>query len=85
MCVWGSSDLLLVPIPAALSHTGHLRWDIKAVDRCLAPLVEALNSAGILTASSCCGHGLTDGSILLHDGRELRIVGQCIRMEGANQ
>lgn len=73
MCNHGDTVMLCVNIPAHLSHTGAARWDMKAVDRCIAPLVEALNAAGILTASSCCGHGETDGEIMLQDGRTLRI------------
>jgi hypothetical protein len=74
MCAHGDDVILRVPIPAHLSHTGAFRWDEKAVDRCLAPLVQALNDAGIYTASCCCGHGSAEGTICLHDGRELRIV-----------
>ena len=65
--------MLHVPIPAHLSYTGAARWDWKAVDRCIAPLVAALNNAGIWTASSCCGHGREDGEIILQDGRTLVI------------
>jgi len=73
MCTWGDEVLLRVPVPAALSHTGAFRWAEKAVDRCIAPIVQALNDAGIYTANSCCGHGQADGEIILHDGRVLRI------------
>lgn len=74
MCMDGQETMLYVPIPANLSYTGEFRWDIKAVDSCIAPLVQALNDAGIYTANSCCGHGREDGTIHLHDGRILRIV-----------
>jgi len=37
------------------------------IDRCIAPIVKALNDAGIKTVSSCCGHGKWDGYILLED------------------
>ena len=73
MCKWGSDIVLWVPIPAELSYTGEFRWDYKGVDSCIAPIVQALNDAGIYTASCCCGHGKADGSILLHDGREIII------------
>ena len=42
-------------------------------DPCLAPLVSALNAGGIPTVASCCGHGTQHGSIVLADGRDLRI------------
>jgi hypothetical protein len=65
--------MLLVPMPAELSHTGQFRWAIKGVDSCIADLVQALNNAGVYTSNSCCGHGKTEGVIALHDGRELTI------------
>jgi hypothetical protein len=71
MCQWGDDIILLVPIPAYLSHTGQFHWDYKPVDRCIAPIVQALNDAGIYTAGCCCGHGKEDGDIILHDGRIL--------------
>jgi hypothetical protein len=79
MCKWGTDTLLRVPIPAGLSHTGMLRWDDKPVDSCIADIVQALNDAGLYTANCCCGHGKTDGTILLHDGRKLIIVNSGIR------
>lgn len=73
MCKWGTETLLYVPIPAELSHTGEFHWDYKAVDSCIADIVQALNDAGLYTASCCCGHGKADGQIFLHDGRALVI------------
>jgi len=69
MCEWGNDVKLSVPIPSELSHTGELRWDIKGIDECIAPIIQALNHAGIYTSQSCCGHGKGDGIITLHDGR----------------
>ena len=55
-------------------------------DPCIAPLVKALNesdlptvpsrlnSDGIRTVASCCGHGKRPGLIALADGRELFIL-----------
>ena len=74
MCKHGTLTDCLVPIPAELSHTGEFRWEIKGVDSCIAPIVNALNAGGVYTAGCCCGHGETPGSILLHDGRELTIT-----------
>jgi hypothetical protein len=73
MCEWGTQINLIVPVPAELSHTGVFRWDRKGIDSCIADLVQALNSAGIYTSNSCCGHGKGDGIISLHDGRVLII------------
>ena len=74
MCKHGDEVLLRVPVPANLSHTGEMCWDTKAVDACIAPIIQALNDAGIYTAGCCCGHGETDGNIILHDGRTLTIT-----------
>lgn len=46
---------------------------IVPVDYCLAPLVEALNNAGAFTKACCCGHGVGPGTILLHDGTDIRL------------
>lgn len=73
MCKHGEEVELVVPMPAYLSYTGTFRWDVKAIDACIAPIVQALNDAEIYTANCCCGHGKEDGIIYLHDGRELII------------
>lgn len=75
MCEWGNTVPLSVPIPASLSHTGEARWAEKPIDSCIAPIVRALNDAGIYTAACCCGHGERDGEIVLQDGRTLVIRG----------
>lgn len=77
MCNWGETVDLSVTVPAHLSHTGSQRVAVKPIDRCIAPIVAALNGGGVLTASSCCGHGRGDGSIILADGRELLIRQAC--------
>jgi len=43
-------------------------------DPCLEPIIRALNTAGIHTLASCCGHGHRPGNIALADGRELVIA-----------
>ena len=73
MCKQGDDVIMLVPIPSYLSCTGEFRWENKAIDFCIASIVDALNVAGIYTAGCCCGHGKEDGSIILHDGRVLII------------
>jgi hypothetical protein len=81
MCRHGDTKDLRVLIPAHLSHTGADRWDTKAIDSCLADIVEALNAAKLYTLTSCCGHGRGRGEIVLHDGRMLVIeqTRQCKR------
>lgn len=53
-----------------------LEYDNKRfdVDKCIVPLVKALNDAGIKTVASCCGHKKIYGNIALADGRELLIA-----------
>lgn len=59
-----------VMLPVLDSKLGRVE---KPIDACIAPLVTALNSAGIYTRYCCCGHGRLDGKIYLHDGRTLVI------------
>lgn len=74
MCEWGTDVVLEVTIPAELSHTGEQRQKLVGVDACIAPIVKALNDAGVTTIASCCGHGHRPGNIALADGRELIIA-----------
>ena len=76
MCEWGTDVEVRVKIPADLSYTGEDRWAVKPVDACIAPIVEALQQAGINMRGCCCGHGEYNGSILLADGRCLIITMQ---------
>ena len=74
MCRWGTTENVWVKLTAPLSHTGRARWAVKPIDRCIAPIVRALQREGIETTSSCCGHGKGLGEILLADGRQLVIT-----------
>ena len=71
MCAWGTHAAIDVLIPADLSATGHPRRRAVNVDACIAPIVAALDRAGIAMRGSCCGHGKADGEIELADGRRL--------------
>lgn len=62
-----------VKIPADLSCTGFAHFKHTDIDLCIAPIVTALQQAGIDMRGSCCGHGKTDGDIHLQDGRILII------------
>ena len=66
MCEHG--DTIVLSLPGREQHGG------VDIDRCLAPIVQALNAAGIYTLACCCGHGAAMGSIALRDGRELMIA-----------
>ena len=75
VCDWGDNVTLRVPMHQDDSHTGKFRWANKGVDRCIAPIIAALNGAGVYTRGCCCGHGKGDGKITLHDGRILVVKG----------
>lgn len=69
MCKWGieaTQVKLAVPRSDGRTHV--------PVDPCIAPIVQALNDAGLATIASCCGHGKNMGRVTLSDGRELLIA-----------
>ena len=48
---------------------------VRGIDYCISDIVAALNAANIKTIASCCGHGDdSKSSIILDDGRELKIT-----------
>lgn len=69
MCEHGTITRVSLAHPRKLDGK---QW--AGVDSCIAPLVQALNSAGIQTVASCCGHGHRPGSIILEDDRELIVT-----------
>jgi len=73
MCQDRDSVSVRVRIAARLSHTGEAYWRDMRIDRCIAPIVAALQAANIDMLASCCGHGKTSGRIDLADGRVLTI------------
>lgn len=78
MCEHGNHVLVRVRIPADLACEGRAKWKRMQIDSCIAPIVAALQRAGIHMRGSCCGHGKGDGSIELQDGRCL-----IVRKQGA--
>jgi len=74
MCEWGDHVNVQVKIPADLSSTGEEKWKDCLIDRCIAPLVKALQEGGIDMRGSCCGHGKGPGEIHLQDGRMFLIL-----------
>jgi hypothetical protein len=73
MCDHGDTVLVKVTVDGPLAFEGVTTRKPKHIDRCIAPLVAALEDARIVMRGSCCGHGKGDGSIVLADGRELII------------
>jgi len=72
MCEWGEYILVNVKIPADLACEGKMKWKKMHIDKCIAPIVKALQDGGIDMRGSCCGHG-KNGEIELQDGRKLLI------------
>lgn len=68
-----------VRIPADLSCSGRARWKKVGIDACIAPIVGALQLAGINMRGSCCGHGERSGEIILEDGRTLFVISESMR------
>lgn len=58
-------------VEVEVHHVGEIRLGLVDVDRCIAPIIKALNKGGIATESSCCGHGERPGYIALSSGQEL--------------
>ena len=47
MCKWGESLELTVIVPAHLSYTGKKRSKVVTIDKCIHPIVRALNHGGV--------------------------------------
>ena len=62
MCKWG--DTVIVKVDGVPRN----------IDRCIAPIVRALNAAKLKTVASCCGHEKQPSNIALVDGREIMIL-----------
>ena len=74
MCKWGTEEKVWVRISADLSCTGKEKWKHVLVDKCIAPIVRALQKENIDMRGSCCGHECKVGDIHLQDGRVLIIA-----------
>jgi len=73
MCLHGDTELVNVKIPADLSFDGKEKWKLAKIDKCIAPIVKALQEGGVDMRGSCCGHEKGPGKIDLQDGRMLVI------------
>jgi hypothetical protein len=61
-------------IPSGYSHTRKRHKKICSIDKCLAPLIRALQAAKIVTTGCCCGHGECDGTVVFEDGTRLIVI-----------
>ena len=73
MCTHGDT------VSVRVSNGDARSWHFEDIDRCIAPLIEALNAARIYTASCCCGHGEEHGYIWLRDGRALIVLNEATK------
>lgn len=72
MCEKGDTVTMVLPRrPLSDPFGPHLNYSI---DRCIAPMVAALNRGGVTTVASCCGHYERPGWIVLGHGRALVIA-----------
>ena len=62
MCKRGKSVRMTLPIGGEVD-----------IDKCIAPIIKALNDGGIITKGCCCRHGKTAGYIHLANGHYLRV------------
>ncbi len=67
MCKHGNTVEMELPI------VGNFRFGKADIDSCIAPIIKALNDAGLLTIGCCCGHGNRIGYIHFKDGRYLGV------------
>jgi len=67
MCKRGNMVEMELPI------AGDFRQGIAKVDKCIAPIIKALNAGGVLTKGCCCGHGEIMGYIRLANGKYLGV------------
>ena len=51
-----------------------LNGKVQCIDHCIAHIIASLNAGGVRTVTSCCGHGVLNGSIELEDGRLLVVL-----------
>lgn len=60
-----------LPTPAHMLSVGRIGCyqfrETTCVDRCVAPLVQALWDRGVITTGACCGHNVRDGYIGIAD------------------
>lgn len=72
----GKTVLCMVPPGYDRDNDTNRLWELRKIDKCLAPSIEILNSWGCNTRACCCGHGITHGSIFIENFGDIRLK-QC--------
>ena len=67
MCKPGNTVEMELPV------VGEIRQGTAAIDKCIAPVIRALNDGGVITRGCCCGHGKVMGYIHLANGKYLGV------------
>lgn len=67
MCKHGDKVEMELPV------VGTIRQGIAEIDKCIAPIIKALNDGGVITKGSCCGHSEVMGYIRLNNGKYLGV------------
>lgn len=67
MCKLGETVEMELPI------VGEIRQGKADIDKCIAPIIKALNDGGIITKGCCCGHKEVMGYIHLANGKYLGV------------
>lgn len=82
MCKWGIYKDVKLAHPKEYSGR-----TVVPVDSCLAELIQMLNDKGVHTLSCCCGHGKSEGDILIDpDSFEITEFGYCrIKLKPNNE
>lgn len=66
MCNQDEVRRVKVKMAADIAVEGRVIWKEALIDKCIADLVEALQTGGIDMRGSCCGHGKAIGEIHLN-------------------
>jgi hypothetical protein len=67
MCKRGDTIEMRLPV------VGEIRYGVAEIDKCIAPIIKALNDGGVITRGCCCGHGEVMGYIHLDSGKYLGV------------
>jgi hypothetical protein len=62
LCAHGITKTVILNKPR--ENSGKMRVQ---VDKCIAEEIQKLNKEGIWTFGCCCGHGMVEKSILIHE------------------
>lgn len=69
--IGGYENQVVLPTPQFMQDIGSIGCltfrDTTCIDRCIAPLVQALWERGVVTTGACCWHNIRDGYIGIYE------------------